>query len=56
MLRIGVLFGGWSSEKEISLESGRHIYNSLDSRKYEIIPIYVSQDFTFMKLPKDYCG
>ncbi len=46
-MKVGVLFGGCSSEKEISLESGRHIYNSLDSSKYHIIPIYVSYDLKF---------
>ncbi len=49
-MRVGVFFGGCSSEKEISLESGRHIYNSLDSSKYHIIPIYVSYDLKFYEV------
>jgi D-alanine-D-alanine ligase len=49
-MRVGVLFGGCSSEKEISLESGRHIYNSLDSSKYHIIPIYVSYDLKLYEI------
>jgi len=51
-MRIGVLFGGPSSEREISLESGRHIYNSLDSGKYEIIPIYVSYRLKLYEIPE----
>ena len=41
-LRVGVLFGGPSNEKEISLESGRNIVYKLSPEKYEIIPIFVS--------------
>jgi len=39
-LRIGVVMGGMSSEREISLESGRNIYNNLDLSKYEGLPIF----------------
>lgn len=40
-LRVGVVLGGRSSEKEISLESGRNIYYNLDPSKYEGVPIYM---------------
>ena len=49
-MKVGVLFGGYSSEKEISLESGRHIYNSLDTSRFEVIPIYVSTELKFWKI------
>ena len=39
-LRVGVIMGGMSSEREISLESGRNIYNNLDPSKYEGVPIF----------------
>jgi len=39
-VRVGVIMGGMSSEREISLESGRNIYNNLDLSKYEGIPIF----------------
>ena len=51
-MRVGVLFGGCSSEREVSLESGRHVYNSMDSSKYEIIPIYVSWALHFYRVPE----
>ena len=41
ILRIGLFMGGASSEKEISLETGRHVYNSLDRVKFEVVPIFV---------------
>jgi D-alanine-D-alanine ligase len=52
MLRVGVFFGGCSSEKEISLESGRHIYNSLDRDKYEVLPIFVDSSLRFWEVPE----
>jgi len=42
-IKVGLFLGGSSSEKEISLETGRHVYNSLDQSKFEIIPIFVDQ-------------
>jgi len=42
-LRIGLFMGGASSEKEISLESARHVYNNLDREKYEVTPIFVDE-------------
>jgi len=51
-LRIGLFIGGSSSEKEISLESGRHVYNNLDREKYEIIPIFVDSCHQFWQIPE----
>ncbi|MFQ5793469.1 MAG: D-alanine--D-alanine ligase [Candidatus Bipolaricaulia bacterium] len=49
-LRIGILFGGPSSECEISLESGRHIYNNLDERSCERVPIFVDLERRFWEI------
>lgn len=49
-IRIGLFLGGSSSEKEISLESGRHVYNNLDSEKYLVIPIFVDQHNHFWQI------
>lgn len=35
-IRIAVLAGGWSGERDISLGSGRAVYDALDKRKYEV--------------------
>lgn len=40
-LRVGVIVGGRSSEKEISLDSGRNIFYNLDPSKYEGVPIFM---------------
>jgi len=42
-IRIAVIMGGYSSERHISVESGRNIYEKLSSsEKYEPIPVFLS--------------
>ena len=50
-LRVGVVFGGMSSEREISLESGRHVYQNLNVSKYEGIPIFLDIHRRLWKIP-----
>lgn len=40
-MRVGVIMGGISSEREVSLNSGQSILANLDKEKYEIIPIVI---------------
>lgn len=42
--RIAVLMGGWSSEREVSLVSGRECAKALASLGYEVRPIDVTRD------------
>ncbi|MDW7694117.1 D-alanine--D-alanine ligase [Flammeovirgaceae bacterium SG7u.111] len=42
-IKVGVIMGGYSSERHISIESGRNIYEKLSSsEKYEPIPIFLT--------------
>ena len=41
-MKVGVLMGGISSEREISLQSGKEIIENLDKNKYEVIPIIIN--------------
>ncbi|MDX5436932.1 MAG: D-alanine--D-alanine ligase, partial [Pontibacter sp.] len=42
-IRVGVIMGGYSSERHISVESGRNIYEKLSSStKYEPLPIFLT--------------
>lgn len=41
-LRIAVLLGGDTNEREISLESGRNVVYKLPQPKYTVLPIFVS--------------
>jgi D-alanine-D-alanine ligase len=36
-VRIAVLAGGWSSEREVSLRSGEAVFNALDKNRYDVI-------------------
>lgn len=43
-LRVGVLLGGPSNEREISLESGRNVVYKMSPQKYEAIPIFMGMN------------
>lgn len=42
--RIGVLLGGWSREREISLRSGQKVFESLKHQGFEVFDIDVGRD------------
>jgi D-alanine-D-alanine ligase len=44
MKRVGVLLGGLSSEREISLKTGEAVIEALRARGHEVSPIYVDGD------------
>ncbi|HAA17306.1 MAG TPA: D-alanine--D-alanine ligase [Cytophagales bacterium] len=52
---VAVIMGGWSSERHISVESGRNIYEKLSSSaKYRPVPVFLSGksgDFQLTALP-----
>lgn len=48
-VKLGVIFGGKSTENEVSVSSAESILNNLDKNKYEIYPIYISKDGTWNK-------
>ncbi len=43
-IRIAVLFGGRSSEHEVSVLSATNVMNALDPTKYDVVPIFVTRD------------
>ncbi len=49
--RVGIVMGGLSSEKEVSLESGRNIFSKIDRRKYEPIPIFMDSRAALWEIP-----
>ena len=40
-LKIGILFGGTSREREVSFAGGRTVYDNLDKTLFEPIPLFV---------------
>jgi D-alanine-D-alanine ligase len=43
-LRVGVIFGGRSGEHEVSIRSARAIVESIDRKKFEVVPIAISKE------------
>ena len=43
-LRVGIILGGLSSEKEVSLNSGRNVFDNLDAEFFEGIPIFMDDN------------
>jgi len=43
--------GGLSSEKEVSLESGRNIFSKIDRRPYDPIPVFMDSRAALWEIP-----
>jgi len=50
-LKIGVIMGGLSSEKEVSLESGRNIFSKMDRKVYDPVPIFMDSRARLWEIP-----
>ena len=49
-LKLGVIFGGMSTENEVSCVSGISVIKHLNKEKYEINPIYIDKNGNWFKL------
>ena len=47
-IRVGLVFGGRSGEHEVSLASARSVMANLDPNKYEVVPIGITKDGTWL--------
>ena len=43
-LRVGVIFGGRSGEHEVSVRSAASVIESIDRKKYDVLPIAISRE------------
>lgn len=50
-LRVGIMLGGMSSENEVSLNSGRNVYDNLDREHYEPVPVFMDIEGRFWIIP-----
>lgn len=50
-IKVGIIMGGVSSEKEVSLESGRNIFNKIDRKKYIPFPIFMDSNAVLWEIP-----
>lgn len=46
-LKLGVIFGGMSTENAVSIISAKSVIEHLNTEKYEIFPIYIGEDGTW---------
>lgn len=51
-IKLGVIFGGMSTEHEVSITSGTSVIKNLDKEKYEIYPIYIDKDGNWFEYSK----
>ncbi len=49
--KVGVIFGGLSAEKEVSLATGRYVYSLVDQLKYDPVALYQAQDGKIYHVP-----
>ena len=50
---IGVIFGGKSPEHDVSVISGLSVINNINTQKYNVNPIYISQEGIWYKVTKN---
>lgn len=50
-IRVGIIMGGLSSEKEVSLESGRNLFSKIDRRQYDPVPIFMDGRAALWEIP-----
>jgi len=50
-LRVGVIFGGRSGEHEVSVRSAGSLIEAIDRKKYDVIPIAISQEGKWLSPP-----
>jgi len=43
-LRIGIIFGGKSTEHEVSLQSAKNIFQFIDKEKYKVVLIFIDKE------------
>ena len=51
-IKLAVVFGGMSTEHDVSVVSGMSIIKNLDKEKYEIFPIYIDNEGNWYKYTK----
>ena len=52
-MKLAVIFGGMSTEHDVSIVSGMSVIKNLDKNKYEIYPIYIDEEGNWYKYTKN---
>ena len=43
-IKLGIIFGGMSTENEVSVKSATSIMNHINTNKYEVFKIYITKN------------
>ena len=52
-MKLAVIFGGTSTEHDVSVVSGTSVLKNLDKDKYEILPLFIDKNGEWYKYTKD---
>ncbi len=52
-IKLAVIFGGMSTEHDVSIVSGTSIIKNLNKKKYEVFPIYIDENGKWYKYTKN---
>src|SRR5688500_17774115 len=53
-IRVGIIFGGQSREREISFAGGRTVYDNLNKSIFDVVPVFVDSFNNFIELEWEY--
>ncbi|HEX4836594.1 MAG TPA: hypothetical protein VFW01_09685, partial [bacterium] len=50
-IRVAVLMGGPSAEREVSLDSGGQVIKALDTERFDVLPVEITRDGQWLPRP-----
>ena len=53
MIKLGVIYGGKSTENEVSVKSAKSILENINKDKYDIYPIYIDKNGEWFETKED---
>ena len=48
-MKIAVIYGGISTEHDVSIKSAKNVINNIDTNKYDVTPILIAKDGSWYK-------
>jgi len=50
-IKVGIIMGGLSSEREVSLESGRNVFSKMPRQRFDVIPLFMDSRAMLWQIP-----
>ncbi|KAF0824281.1 D-alanine--D-alanine ligase [Cytobacillus firmus] len=54
-MKVGVIYGGLSVEREVSIKTGKNMINALKSKDYDVKEILINDETDYLKLINEHC-